>query len=116
MQSQVHKMVSHKEDRMKRVRAVSLGLGVLLFLLLTVAAGADRAADSGIDWQVLSGGGAPASSSSGVVALNGSLAQTAIGPSAGGSTSLGAGFWYGVHGVEPEWDYGLYLPLIDRND
>jgi len=45
------------------------------------------------------------------VALNGSLGQTAIGPS-DGDVSIGAGFWYGLAREEGYW---IYLPLVLRN-
>ena len=63
------------------------------------------------DWQVLSSGGAPAESSSGLVALNGTLGQTAIGPSAATHGSLGGGFWYGAGARR----YEIYMPVVLRN-
>jgi hypothetical protein len=64
-----------------------------------------------VDRSLLSGGGAPADSSSGTVSLNGSLGQTAIGASSGSGATLGAGFWYGLGaGV-----YEVYLPVTLRN-
>jgi hypothetical protein len=70
----------------------------------------NRTDGAAVDWSVLSGGGAPAESSSGVT-LNGTLGQTAIGWSDATQGSLGAGFWYGVG----ERMYTVYLPLVLRN-
>jgi hypothetical protein len=97
-----------------RTLRVILGAFPLLLLALLAVAGAVRAGssvDSAVHWQVMSGGGAPALSGS--VALNGSLGQTAIGPSDGRGVSLGAGFWYGAG---PGKAYPVYLPLVLRND
>jgi hypothetical protein len=101
---------------MDRMRMTAFGLALLLASLLLglVVAGAVWAGSSdgiAVDWSVLSGGGAPAESSSGVVALNGTLGQTAIGWSGATHGSLGAGFWYGVG----EGIYTVYLPLVLRN-
>ena len=101
---------------MTRARMVRTGL-VLLPLLLAAGlslAGLVWAGSSdgvAVDWSVLSGGGAPAESSSGTVSLNGSLGQTAIGSSSGSGAMLGAGFWYGL-GVGV---YEVYLPVTLRN-
>ena len=99
-------------------RAHALRIGLLALLLLFLAglslAGIVWAASSGgtaVDWSVLSGGGAPAESSSGAVAMNGTLGQTVIGSSSGTDADLGAGFWYGLG----EGAYRLYLPLVVRN-
>jgi hypothetical protein len=64
-----------------------------------------------VDWQVLSGGGAPSLSGSGRVVLNGTLGQTAIGLSSASHGNLGAGFWYGASQAA----YEIYLPLVLRN-
>ncbi len=95
-------------------RARFLHAGLLFLLLTSLLAGvvwAGSSANYAVDWSVLSSGGAPVSSSSGAVTLNGTLAQTAIGWSGGTRGSLGAGFWYGVG----EGTYTLYLPLVLRN-
>ena len=99
-------------------KAGVLHVGLLLLLLLMLAgpalAGAVWAGSSAhhaVDWQVLSSGGAPALSSSGHVALNGTLGQTAIGPASAGNGALGAGFWYGAG----EGVYKIHLPLVLRN-
>jgi hypothetical protein len=102
---------------MDKMRITALGLAILLIILLLglAVAGVVRAGSSDgitVDWSVLSGGGASAKSSSGTVALNGTLGQTAIGPSAATHGSLSAGFWYGAG----ERMSTVYLPLVLRND
>lgn len=87
---------------------------ILVLLLVTFGVGLASAGSSDhtdISWQVLSGGGGPAVSGSGHVALNGSLGQTAIGPSASDGYALGAGYWYGLGYGR----YEIYLPLLLRN-
>ena len=104
---------------MSRTGMILTGLLLLLTLPALVpiispagAAGAGSAGDDAVGWSVISGGGAPATASSGAVVLNGSLGQTAIGPSAAGALGLGAGFWAGLG----QGRYALYLPLIRRNE
>jgi hypothetical protein len=101
---------------MKRIRMIPLGLGVLLIFLLAGVVWAGSSDNYAIDWQVMSGGGAPASGSGGVT-LNGSLGQTAVGPSAGGDVSLGAGYWIGARPVAPvpPADWFIFLPVVVRN-
>ncbi|HSR29388.1 MAG TPA: hypothetical protein VLY63_02410 [Anaerolineae bacterium] len=96
---------------MTRMQRIAWGLAALLVLLLAGVAAAGSSGPHAVDWQVLTGGGAPAVSGSGLVALNGSLGQTAIGSSAIGDTSLGAGFWYATG----EHNYQIYLPITLRN-
>lgn len=96
---------------MSKGRAIRVGLVALPLFLLASVVWAGSSPQYGLDWQVLSGGGAPAESSSGLVAMNGTLGQTAIGPS-DGDVSIGAGFWYGLAREEGYW---IYLPLVLRN-
>ena len=101
---------------MTRTQVIRVGLAALLLLLLAglAIAGIAWAGSSdgtAVDWSVLSGGGAPAESRSGAVALSGTLGQTAIGSSAATHGSLGAGFWYGP----AERRYTLYLPIVLRS-
>jgi hypothetical protein len=105
-------MVIDEEGPVQRLGMISLGLAVLLVLLLTGAAWAGHSADNGLNWQLLGSGGAPAAS--GVAALNGSLGQTAIGPSNFGDVGVGGGYWYGVGGGIVSWDYQAHLPLVLR--
>ena len=79
-----------------RVGLVALSLLLLAGLAMAGIAWAGSSDGTAVDWWVLSGGGAPSESSSGVVALNGTLGQTAIGWSAATHGGLGAGFWYGA--------------------
>ena len=96
---------------MTRARALRIGLLALPLLLLVSIAWAGSSDGTVVDWSVLSGGGAPAESSSSALTLNGTLGQTAIGPSAATHGSLGAGFWYGAgKGV-----FEIYLSLVVRN-
>jgi hypothetical protein len=97
---------------MKKTRIAALSLAVLLIFLLAGVAGAGRSAHYAIDWQVLSGGGAPASA--GTVSLNASLGQTAIGPSSSASYGLSAGYWLERGALAPG-SRRLYLPLIFKN-
>lgn len=102
---------------MSRAQVIRAGLAALSLLLLAALslagiAWAGSSDGTAVDWSVLSGGGAPAESGSGHLALNGTLGQTAIGPGASTGADLGAGFWYGLG----ESAYRLYLPLVLRND
>lgn len=96
---------------MSKAQAIRVGLMALPLFLLASVVWAGSSDGTAVDWSVLSGGGAPAESSAGAVALNGSLGQTAIGPS-DGDVSIGAGFWYGLAREEGYW---IYLPLVLRN-
>ena len=97
--------------RVLRVPSLLLLLLLLAGLAVAGAVGAGSSAHYAVDWQVLSGGGAPALSGSGHVALNGTVGQTAIGLSSASHGSLDAGFWYCAgQGVYP-----IYLPLVQRN-
>ena len=94
---------------MKKPRlAIALGLAVFLIILVVGVAVAARSASFTINWQVLSGGGAPAAST-GNVSLNGSLGQTAIGSSSSASYSLNAGYWLKAPG------YKILLPVVMKN-
>jgi hypothetical protein len=97
--------------RVLRVGLLALPLLLLVGLVMAGMAWAGSSAHYAVDWQVLSSGGAPAESSSGLVALNGSLGQTAIGPSAAAHGSLGGGYWYGAGARR----YEIYLPMVIRN-
>jgi hypothetical protein len=95
----------------KRARTTLLTLILLAFLGAAVAwAGSSTHVD--LFWQVFSGGGAPAASGSGRVALNGSLGQAAIGvsSSSGGGTVLRSGYWPGTAGAG--WE--ILLPIVLR--
>lgn len=96
---------------MIKSRTALFCLVALLIFLMAGVAWAGGSANYAVEWQVLSGGGAPAESVSGVVALNGTLGQTVIGPSSDSIASLGAGYWYGM-GKENNW---IYLPIVIQN-
>ena len=94
---------------MKKPRlAIALGLAVLIIVLVAGVAIAASSASFTINWQVLSGGGAPAASA-GNVKLNGSLGQTAIGHSSSASYSLDSGYWLKASG------YKIFLPVVMNN-
>lgn len=76
---------------MQRKHIPGFLIGFLVVLSLTGAALA--ASGPAIGWQVIAGGGAPASG--GAITLNATLGQPLIGPSTGGTVSLGSGYWYG---------------------
>jgi hypothetical protein len=77
------------------MRRATFFLALVPFLLLTGVVFAYTTQIPSVDWWVMSGGGAPVVSGSGNVALNGSLGQTAVGPStsASGDYGLDAGYW-----------------------
>jgi len=77
-------------------RAILLGLLILILLLLIGVVVAAAQIQYSINWQVLSAGGAPATSASGHVSMNGTVGQTAIGPSSSNQTTLWAGFWHSL--------------------
>jgi hypothetical protein len=91
----------------KPVVIITIGLGLILALILVTVTRADYDAESGIEWQVLSGGGAPAAHELGSYALNGSLGQSIIGAASNDGLEVSSGFWYGV---SREITY-LYLPI-----
>jgi hypothetical protein len=95
---------------MSRAQVIRVGLVALPLLLLVSIAWAGSSDGTAMDWHVLSSGGAPAESSSGAVALNSTLGQTAIGSSSSSGATVGAGFWYGLG----EGAYPLYLPVVLR--
>jgi len=94
---------------MKKTHIAALGLAALLICLMAGTVWAGQSAHYAINWQVLSGGGAPASA--GTISLNGSLGQTAIGPSTSTHYALGAGYWI----EKGAGTYEVYLPIIVRN-
>lgn len=96
---------------MRKTQIFLAGLVALLLLLLAGVAWAGSSVHYAVDWQVLSGGGAPALSTSGNTSLNGTLGQTAIGLSGSSYGSLSAGFWYSAG----EAAHQIYLPGVFRN-
>jgi hypothetical protein len=94
-----------------RLSLAAVSLLLLAGLALVGMAWAGSSTTYTVDWQVLSGGGAPALSGSGHVALSGTLGQTAVGDSLGDGVTLGAGFGYGAG----RGAYSIYLPLVLRN-
>jgi hypothetical protein len=82
---------------MNKRHASALAAPLLCGLLcaLSVAIGLANGTPT-IEWWTFNGGGAP--SSGGNVTLNDSLGIPIVGPSSGGTVSLGAGYWYGNYG------------------
>jgi hypothetical protein len=95
---------------MKKTHLAALSLAALLVVLVAGVAGAGQSASYAVNWQVLSGGGAPASAGS--VSLNATLGQTAIGPSTSTNYQLGAGYWFENMGGLAPGGATLYLPII----
>jgi len=94
---------------MRKITLIALSLA----LLLGLAAGLVRAgssAISAINWQVLAGGGHPATTNQGNISLNGTLGQPVIGTASGGDLTLSAGYWHGARS-----EYRIYLPLLLKN-
>ncbi|MGD1993290.1 MAG: hypothetical protein PVI59_08865 [Anaerolineae bacterium] len=85
----------------------------LLVLVLSLMVVGLALANDGIErprWVL--GGGASDSSAGGSVTLRATLGQPVVGgvTSAGGSVTLGQGFWYGG-----DLGHNIYLPLVIRN-
>ena len=70
---------------------LALSIGALCLALASFVVAAAGAVN---DWWVIASEGGP--QSGGKVALNATLGQPIIGPSAGSRASLGAGYWYGL--------------------
>ena len=95
---------------MKASRWIMILIGLLA--LIAIAAAAWDLDGAGINWSVLSGGGA--SSSAGNVSLVGSIGQTANGNSSGRQVSMEAGFLAGLSGGG-QVIYYIYQPVIRRS-
>lgn len=102
---------------MNKKGIAAFGLVIWLIILMVSVVSAGSSANYAVNWWVMSGGGAPAASGSGGVALNGSLGQTAIGDSAsaGGGYALGAGYWSGQGPAPGSEEWWIYLPIVLRN-
>jgi hypothetical protein len=99
---------------MNKRRVLILAAALLVGLVLVT--GALAQGTPAVDWWVVGGGGGESSGGGGVV-VNSTLGQPIIGPS-GGTTSLGAGYWYGAEGpptvvtlsaFTAAWDGGVVL-------
>jgi hypothetical protein len=82
---------------------------ILLGLAIVSVVWASSSNGAAVDWDVLSGGGAPITG--GTVTMNSTLGQMGIGPSGSAHIDLGAGFWYGLG----EGEFIVYLPILMRN-
>jgi hypothetical protein len=83
-------------QRLRQVEKALFALATLLLLACLPLAGlvlAQASTDYDQSWHVLSGAGAPASSTN--FAVNGSLSQLVIGTAEGSSYSVESGYWYG---------------------
>ncbi|MGB9724137.1 MAG: hypothetical protein ACP5OO_02615 [Chloroflexia bacterium] len=99
---------------MNRGKRWAIALTALLGLLLAGVAWA-QSSNHDLSWHVVAGGGREWMSS-GSHLVNSTLGQFAIGPAAGGSHRLGAGYWYGIRRVAPPPPtFGLYLPLVMKH-
>jgi hypothetical protein len=103
----------------KRLTLWIIGLAAVLILIVIAdhaqlfcirTVWAESSDGTGMNWQVLSAGGAPAASTSGHVSMNSTLGQTAIGPSSAGQTTLWAGFWHSIKQVL----MNTFIPIIMR--
>jgi len=79
---------------MNKRKTLRVVIGFLCCLLLGGMALAISSDNYRIDWDVIAGGGEPASSASHT--MRSTIGQTAIGPSSSVNFQLGAGYWYGV--------------------
>ena len=92
---------------MNKRRGIMVAAALLVALALVTGALA-QGAQSLARWVIAGAGGE--STATGEVAVNSTLGEPIIGPSSGGSVSLGAGYWYGA-----AVDYRIYLPLVLRS-
>ena len=98
---------------MNERKTLTLAIGFLCCLLLGSMAMAMSSDNYRIDWDVIAGGGGPASSAS--YTMRGIIGQAVIGSSSSASFQLGAGYWYGVGVPAPPPAYKIYLPIILKN-
>ena len=96
---------------MRKTRHIPMILLALLILFLVNGVLAASSVQYSIDWQSMNAGGAPAESGSGHISMNGSLGQTAIGPSSGSQTTLWAGFWHSIQQALTD----LFMPIVMRS-
>ncbi len=91
-----------------KIRWRTIILGCALLLLLVQGAAGMSSPDYRLDWYTLmdSSGGGPASSAN--YAINYTIGQSAIGPSASPNYHVGLGYWYGLI------LYKINLPLIAK--
>ncbi len=88
-------------------RLLALGLLAALLVVAAQALASPLANGPAIDWWVVAGGGGHAAG--GNITIDDTLGQPIAGPSAGGTVSLGAGYWYGAGQT-----YTLNLPVVLR--
>ena len=94
--------------------ALLCGLALIGIVACTLpnASLADSAANYGLSWYVLAGGGGKAQSAHYI--LSGTNGQGAPGAAVSSHYKLGSGFWYGFVAKAPP-AYKLFLPLIMKN-
>jgi len=91
--------------------AFALLLSALVALLLAGAASGQVGFGFDLRWNVLSGGGGVGPLAGSGYSLNGTLGQTAIGPTVTGGWLTAQGFWYGMGPAGPP-TFGVYLPVV----
>ncbi len=97
---------------MKKLPLAALGLTLSLIFLVVSVVQAGSSASYTINWQVLNGGGAPASA--GVVTLNGSIGQTAVGLASFNTVEVSSGYWFRSLNQAPSAT-SVYLPFIFKS-
>jgi hypothetical protein len=86
---------------------------ILSFLCMMLVAGLALARSSPnftIPWDAVASGGHRMASSH--YAIEGTMSQTAIGPSGSASFQMEAGYWYGIGATPP--GHGIFLPIVMR--
>jgi hypothetical protein len=91
-----------------RKRAAVLMLSLLCVALVASLALARSSLNLRIPWDVVAGGGHRMASAH--YAIEGTMSQTAIGPTGSTSFQMEAGYWYGA--APP--GYGIFLPVVMR--
>ena len=86
-------------------KAKIVALTVVLFLVLVSTSSAGSSTQYAIEWDVVSAGGTPMTSST--YGLVGTIGQPAQGVSSSSSYVLCAGYWCGI-----DADYKIYLPFV----
>jgi hypothetical protein len=89
-------------------KAKIVALTIVLLLVLVSMSSAGNSAQYAIEWDVVSAGGTPMTSSS--YGLAGTVGQPAQGISSSSNYVLCAGYWCGV-----SVDYTIYLPIVLRD-
>lgn len=89
-------------------KAKIVALTVVLLLVLVSTSGAGSSTQYAVEWDAVSAGGTPMTSST--YGLAGTIGQPAQGVSSSSNYVLCAGYWCGV-----DVDHTIYLPLVLRD-